>query len=441
MAVNPVLARAGRLSPEAAGVRLHDLFTEHGRMVYGLCRVLLRDSHDAEDAAQQTFLSAHKSLLGGTHPRDPAAWLAAIARNECRGRARERMREPLLFDEKPEPASDTTEQVVARREEVAALREAMRGLPDQQREAVVLRDFYGLRYDEVGAALGVSGPAVESLLFRARRRLQAELRPLRLASGGLAVPAALRESIAQAIPGFAAAGTGAGGIGLAALLSKAAAVPLAAKVAAAALAVTAAGTSVGIIGSSDRADLRARAAAARVVSAERSAPALFEVGQAAELAAADDNASSPPGFGDEARLERSSKGEAAAGEADAREDEAGAEESGPEVAEDEAEQEQLPQPEILPAVPAGETEADDEAEDSHSGGGDASSGGEGSDDGGEEFASTSSGESSSGDGESSSSRESGSSAESSEPESSDEPEPDDSSGPSESSGSGSGSSG
>src|SRR3990172_9602580 len=126
MAVNPVLGRAGRLSSEAAGARLHDLLAEDGRMVYGLCRVLLRDPHDAEDAAQQTFLSAHKSLLGGTHPRDPAAWLAAVARNEGRGRARERMREPLPFDDELEPASDTTEQGAAPRPEVAALPEAMR---------------------------------------------------------------------------------------------------------------------------------------------------------------------------------------------------------------------------------------------------------------------------------------------------------------------------
>jgi len=419
MAVNPVLERAGRLSPEAAGARLHDLFAEHSRMVYGVCRLLLRDSHEAEDAAQQAFLSAHKSLLGGTHPREPRAWLAAIARNECAARARERMREPLPFDAELEPASDSTEQVVVRREEIAALRGAMLVLPDQQRDAVVLREFYGLRYDEVGAALGVSRPAVESLLFRARRRLQAELGPLRLASGGLAVPAALREAIAQAVPGFAAAGTGAGGIGLAALFSKAAVVPLAAKVAAAALAVTAAGTSVGIVGSSDHADRRARVAAARAIP---ESPVLGQTARAGELALVGGDASSPPGQSDEARLGRSSKAQADA-------DEASAEESEPELSAGEDDPAELPVPTVLPATPAGEDVEDDEqgdssgpgpgGDDEHSRGDDSSSSGEGPDRGEEEFAFTSSGDGSS-DHEESPSEESETSGAGEEPETGDE---------------------
>jgi RNA polymerase sigma factor (sigma-70 family) len=261
MAADPVVLRAGRLSPEAAGARIHQLFVEHGRMVYGVCRMLLRDGHEAEDAAQQTFLSAHRSLLGGNLPREPSSWLSAIARNECRASIRERMRAPLPLDEEHEQTSEGAEQVAGRRAEIEALREAMRELPDSQREAIVLREFYGLRYDEVGAALGLSAPAVESLLFRARKRLQAELRPLRLVSGGLVVPAALREALGQTIPGFAGAGTAAAGGGaLAAALAKLGTAPLAAKLAAAALAIGAAGSGVGLVehGSSTSAPRKAQ---------------------------------------------------------------------------------------------------------------------------------------------------------------------------------------
>jgi len=246
MAADPVVLRAGRLSPEAAGARIHDLFVEHGRMVYGVCRLLLRDGHEAEDAAQQTFLSAHRSLLGGNLPQEPSAWLSAIARNECRSRIRDRMRAPLPLDEELEHASEGTEHIVGQRAEMAALREAVQDLPDAQREAIVLREFYGLRYDEVGAALGLSAPAVESLLFRARKRLQAQLGPLRLASGGLVVPAALREALVQAIPGFSGS-VAVGGGALAAALAKLASAPLAAKLAAVALALGAAGTGVGLV--------------------------------------------------------------------------------------------------------------------------------------------------------------------------------------------------
>jgi RNA polymerase sigma factor (sigma-70 family) len=224
---------AGPLTPEEAGRWLSDLFEEHGRMVYGVCRILLRDPQDAEDASQQTFLSAHRSLLAGTRPRDPAAWLGTIARNECRERMRARARVPLALVSDP-AAPVRLEDVAGGREEVEALCAALAELPHQQREAIVLREFYGLSYDEVRAALGVSGSAVESLIFRARKRLQKELRPARAASGAIALPIALHASLAHAIPGFA-------GAHRAGILAKLAGAPLVAKLAAATLTVTVAG--------------------------------------------------------------------------------------------------------------------------------------------------------------------------------------------------------
>jgi RNA polymerase sigma factor (sigma-70 family) len=150
-----------------AGARVHSLFEEHARMVYGLCRTLLRDAHEADDATQAAFVSAYRALLGGTQPREPAAWLATIARNECAARARARMREPLPLAETQIPHTPGPEAELERLNTVDELRAAIAGLPEKQREAVVLRDLYGLRYDEVGAALGMSVASVESLLFRA----------------------------------------------------------------------------------------------------------------------------------------------------------------------------------------------------------------------------------------------------------------------------------
>jgi DNA-directed RNA polymerase specialized sigma24 family protein len=86
----------------AAGTQIDDLYTEHCRMVLGLCRSLLRDTHEAQDASQQTFLSAYRSLLAGARPRDTGAWIATIARNECRARIRKRMSTPLPVDVEPE---------------------------------------------------------------------------------------------------------------------------------------------------------------------------------------------------------------------------------------------------------------------------------------------------------------------------------------------------
>jgi RNA polymerase sigma factor (sigma-70 family) len=236
---DPARLSSGRLSSEAAGARLSELFEEHGRMVYGLCRVLLRDADEAEDAAQQAFLSAHRSMLGGTEPRDPAAWLGAIARNECRTRIRARMATPLALVGETAAVAADVEHVAGRHAEIEALCVALAELPREQREAIVLREFYGLSYEEVATALDLTEGAVESLLFRARKRLQAELRPARVASGALALPLALRDSLAAAVPGFSPASSGA--------LAKVASLPLAAKLAAAAATLTAAGT-IGYVG-------------------------------------------------------------------------------------------------------------------------------------------------------------------------------------------------
>jgi RNA polymerase sigma factor (sigma-70 family) len=165
----------GRIVDGAAAARTADLYASYGRTVHGLCRALLRDHAEAEDAAQQTFLSAHRAILNGSEPREPAAWLATIARNECWGRIRSRMREPLpseAVDSATAPGGDPLDEAI-RRADLAALWRAIESLPRQQRDALLLREFGGLSYGELAAALAVSAPAVESLLFRARTRLRA----------------------------------------------------------------------------------------------------------------------------------------------------------------------------------------------------------------------------------------------------------------------------
>src|SRR5688572_15124563 len=101
---------------DRAADELADLYRDHGRLVAGICRGMLRDPEEAADAAQQTFLAAHRSLLAGTRPQEPAAWLATIARNECRMRIRKRMTAPLTVALDPEldGRGDTTHQEIGR---------------------------------------------------------------------------------------------------------------------------------------------------------------------------------------------------------------------------------------------------------------------------------------------------------------------------------------
>lgn len=175
----------GRPDQGAAAARTAELYAEYGRTVSGLCGALLRDRVEAEDAAQQTFLSAHRALLNGSEPLQPAAWLAAIARNECWSRIRTRMREPLPVETaetasaEPDPLAEAI-----RRADLGALWHAIDALPRKQRDALLLREFGGLSYDELAVALAVSAPAIESLLFRARRRLRAALRAAYASASG-----------------------------------------------------------------------------------------------------------------------------------------------------------------------------------------------------------------------------------------------------------------
>lgn len=251
-----------------ASARVARLYDKHARMVYGICRTILRDGHEAEDAAQQTYLLAHRALLGGANVRNEAAWLATIARNECRTRIAASMRSPLPVSDEDLEAIPTTGDEAERSEQLAAIRGALADLPERQREAVVLRDLYGLRYGEVATALGLSRAATEALLFRARRTMRQRLKPT--VATMLVVPISIQEGLAQAIPGFSTAGAGGGvaaGVAGGGLLAKLTTGPVGVKVATATVAVT----TVGTVGSvdSERAG-RDRAERAAIVSVQDS---------------------------------------------------------------------------------------------------------------------------------------------------------------------------
>ena len=191
-------------SRTGASAQLGELFREHGRTVYSLCLVLVRDAHEAEDAAQQAFLRAFESLRAGSTPWSPDAWLLTIARNECLDRLRKRARHPQAALER-EPATEGVEEVAERNAALAELCAALDELPPRQRDALLLHELCGLSYVEIARMLDLSVPAVESLLFRGRRHLEERTDALRLLPGLIVVPLALHEGLAQAIPGFAAA--------------------------------------------------------------------------------------------------------------------------------------------------------------------------------------------------------------------------------------------
>jgi RNA polymerase sigma-70 factor (ECF subfamily) len=127
----------------APAIRLVDeldrLYRAHAVQVHAVCASVLRDRSEAEDAAQQVFVSAFCALLGGTVPRDPGAWLATIARNESWARARRLRAVPL--PELEDAAQEDPATLVARRDELASIWRAIETLPQSQRDALLLREL------------------------------------------------------------------------------------------------------------------------------------------------------------------------------------------------------------------------------------------------------------------------------------------------------------
>jgi RNA polymerase sigma factor (sigma-70 family) len=165
--------RESAASAEAAQAGL--LYERYARQLLGFCRARLSSREEAEDAVQQTFLNAHRSLRSGTVPRAEAAWMFAIAANVCRERRRSAWRRSRI-----EVVSDdglVGEQAAPERshEELTGVADALAELTPNQRRAILLREWQGLSYREIAAELSVSESAVETLIFRARRSLARKL--------------------------------------------------------------------------------------------------------------------------------------------------------------------------------------------------------------------------------------------------------------------------
>ena len=179
MVAVPSIGRASevtprRAAPEADATR--DLYERYARQIYSYCLHQLGNREEAEDATQSTFLNAFRGFKRGVDPEFESAWLYKIAQNVCLTRQRSSSRRrkveapgdlEAMQDFVPAPEVDS--------DELIRLPEALDAMPEQQRRALLLREWQGLSYKEIGDELDLSQAAVETLLFRARRSLAAGL--------------------------------------------------------------------------------------------------------------------------------------------------------------------------------------------------------------------------------------------------------------------------
>lgn len=160
----------------AALARLMALF---GPGLVRFARQSLRQPADAEDAVQDCFLRAWRAAASYDPARAAVStWLYRILLRLCIDRNRRTgLRRFLGLEAAPETMDDApdTETELAARQELRRTQEAMRQLPERQRQALLLRAVAGQTTAEIAATLGISPGAVEQLLVRARSGLRARL--------------------------------------------------------------------------------------------------------------------------------------------------------------------------------------------------------------------------------------------------------------------------
>jgi RNA polymerase sigma-70 factor (ECF subfamily) len=157
---------------------LEKLMRRHNRTLYRTARAILRDDAEAEDAVQEAWLKAYRSLGTFRGGSKLSTWLVRIAANEALMRRRRNARAPLaasdddfdLISSAPGPEGEAQHG-----EARQALEARIDALPDDFRAVFVLRALEELNVAETAAALGIPEATVRTRFFRARALLRAAL--------------------------------------------------------------------------------------------------------------------------------------------------------------------------------------------------------------------------------------------------------------------------
>jgi RNA polymerase sigma factor (sigma-70 family) len=147
---------------------IHDRYRQR---LFAYTRQMLTHRQDAEDALQDIFVRAYAGLRANHRELALRAWLYRVAHNRCIDELRRPSPPPpevleLLRSPVRDPIAEADQ-----RESLRRLIADVRRLPEQQRSALLMRELGGMSYADMASALGVTVPAVKSLLVRARLAL------------------------------------------------------------------------------------------------------------------------------------------------------------------------------------------------------------------------------------------------------------------------------
>jgi RNA polymerase sigma factor (sigma-70 family) len=164
------------------GDAVRDLYRQFGRLVFTVALRILGDRQLAEDATQQAFLQAWRAAPSFEAGRDPAPWLATIARRVAIDMQRAAARRPsgsLEDASATEPALVTLPPSEEAIWETWQVRSAIDELEPAEREVVRMQHLEGYSHSEISERLGVALGTVKSRSFRAHRQLATRLKHLR----------------------------------------------------------------------------------------------------------------------------------------------------------------------------------------------------------------------------------------------------------------------
>ena len=147
---------------------IHDRYRQR---LFAYTRQMLPHRQDAEDALQDVFVRAYAGLRANHRELALRAWLYRVAHNRCIDELRRPSPPPPeVLELLRSPVHDPIDEA-DRRESLRRLIADVRRLPEQQRSALLMRELGGMSYADMAGALGVTVPAVKSLLVRARLAL------------------------------------------------------------------------------------------------------------------------------------------------------------------------------------------------------------------------------------------------------------------------------
>src|SRR4051794_39666064 len=166
-----------------------ELYNRYHRRISSYIFGMVKDHARAEDLTQDVFMSALRRMRDTDRPIAFKPWVYEIAKNACIDQFRRNRRaEEVSYDaEEGLGAADygrlvngdpTPDVALDHKQQLDHLRGALGGLSDAHHQILVMREFEGLSYREIGEKMGMSRPSVESTLFRARKRLTEEYEEL-----------------------------------------------------------------------------------------------------------------------------------------------------------------------------------------------------------------------------------------------------------------------